>query len=80
VACLQRDLEDCLSFYDFPKEHWRYIRSNNTLERLFEEVKRRTRLMGAFRNEKSCILLFYAVTRAIRWQRMPVPEAILHKS
>jgi putative transposase len=80
VACLQRDLEDCLSFYDFPKEHWRYIRSNNTLERLFEEVKRRTRLMGAFRNEKSCILLFYAVTRAIRWKRMPVPEAILHKS
>jgi putative transposase len=80
VACLQRDLEDCLSFYDFPREHWRYIRSNNTLERLFEEVKRRTRLMGAFRNEKSCVLVFYAVTRAIRWQRMPVPEPILHKT
>lgn len=65
VECLKRDLDDCLTFYDFPAEHWRYIRSNNTLERLFEEVKRRTRSMGAFRNEKSCILVFYAVTKRL---------------
>lgn len=78
VECLKRDLEDCLTFYEFPKEHWRYIRSNNSLERLFEEVKRRTNSMGAFRNERSCILVFYAVTRAIRWQRISVP--ILHNS
>lgn len=78
VECLRRDIEDCLTFYDFPREHWRYIRTNNSLERLFEEVKRRTRLMGAFRNERSCILVFYAVTRALRWQRIPAP--ILHNS
>ena len=72
VACLQRDLDDCLQFYRFPKKHWRSIRTNNYLERLFGEVKKRTRSMGAFRNEKSCILVFYAVIRSLRFQRFSV--------
>jgi putative transposase len=81
VGCLERDLEDCLSYYGFPREHWKYIRTNNCLERFFEEVKRRTQLMGAFRNEGSCILVFYAVTRAARWRRIPTPaRELLHKS
>jgi transposase-like protein len=29
VACLQRDLEACLTFYAYPKEHWKTIRTNN---------------------------------------------------
>lgn len=72
VACLQRDLDDCLRFYRFPKKHWRSIRTNNYLERLFGEVKKRTHSMGAFRNEKSCILVFYAVIRSLRFQRFSV--------
>lgn len=72
VACLQRDHDACFRFYDFPKEHWRTIRTNNVSERLFHEVKRRSRKMAtAFRNERSCLLLFYAVVRSLRFHRLP---------
>ncbi|MGH7927043.1 MAG: IS256 family transposase, partial [Candidatus Binatia bacterium] len=40
VACLRRDSDACLTFYGFPKSHWKTIRTNNICERLFEEVKK----------------------------------------
>jgi putative transposase len=71
IACLQRDLEACLTFYAFPKEHWKTIRTNNVLERLFGEVKRRSHKMAAaFRNEGSCVLLFYAVIRSLHFNKL----------
>ncbi len=88
VACLQRDLDACLTFYSFPKEHWKTIRTNNVSERLFEEVKRRSHKMGAaFRNEDSCLLLFYAVVRTLKFQKLMMSvtpqeqsaSAILHR-
>jgi len=84
VECLKRDLEACLTFYAFPKTHWKTIRTTNVLERMFGEVKKRSHKMAAaFRNENSCLLMFYAVIRSLRFQnlRMPVKEpdpAILH--
>jgi transposase-like protein len=76
VACLQRDLEACLTFYTFPKEHWKTIRTNNVIERLFEEVKRRSHKMAAaFRDEGSCLLLFYAVIRSLKFHTLPMPGA-----
>ncbi|MCR4405944.1 MAG: transposase [Anaerolineae bacterium] len=74
VACLQRDLEACLTFYAFPKAHWRTIRTTNVIERLFGEVKRRSRKMAAaFRNENSCLLMFYAVVRSLKFKRLAMP-------
>jgi transposase-like protein len=71
VACLQRDLEACLTFYSFPKEHWKTVRTNNIIERLFGEVKRRSHKMAAaFRNEESCVLLFYAVIRSLKFNKL----------
>jgi len=76
VECLQRDLEACLTFYAFPKEHWKTIRTNNVIERLFGEVKRRSHKMAAaFRNEGSCVLLFYAVIRSLRFHKLTMPQA-----
>lgn len=77
IACLQRDLDACLTFYSFPKEHWKTIRTNNVIERLFGEVKRRSHKMAAaFRNEGSCVLVFYAVIRSLKFNKltMPVPS------
>ena len=77
IECLQRDLDACLTFYAFPKEHWKTIRTNNVIERLFGEVKRRSHKMAAaFRNEDSCVLLFYAVIRSLKFNKlmMPVPS------
>lgn len=76
VACLQRDLEACLTFYSFPKEHWKTIRTNNVIERLFGEVKRRSHTMAAaFRNEGSCVLLFFAVIRSLKFHKLTMPAA-----
>jgi transposase-like protein len=45
VDCLKRDLDACLTFYAFPKAHWKTIRTTNVIERLYEEVKRRSHKM-----------------------------------
>jgi len=58
MACLQRDLEACLTFYSFSKEHWKTIRTNNIIERLFGEVKRRSHKMASASEPK--IVVFYS--------------------
>jgi len=74
VACLKRDLDACLTFYAFPKAHWKTIRTTNVIERLFGEVKKRTHKMAAaFRNENSCLLMFYAVIRSLNFRKIPIP-------
>src|SRR5260221_4988092 len=74
VACLQRDLDACLTFYAFPKAHWKTIRTTNVIERLYNEVKRRSHKMAAaFRNEGSCLLMFFAVVRSLKFRRIMMP-------
>jgi putative transposase len=78
VECLWRDYDACLclTFYSFPQCHWKAIRTSNAIERLIEEVKRRSHKMGAaFRNEGSCLLMFYAVVRSVKFQRLTMPVA-----
>lgn len=46
------------------------------MERLFGEVKRRSHTMAAaFRNEESCLLLIYAVIRALKFNKLTMPAA-----
>jgi len=86
IECLKRDLEACLTFYCFPQQHWRYLRTTNIIERLFAEVKKRSHKMAAaFRNENSCMLMFYAVIRSLKLRRITVTTQeigfpILHNS
>ena len=53
VAVLARGLADALTYTAFPSSHQKCIRTTNGLERLFKEVKRRTRVVGVFPNERS---------------------------
>lgn len=73
MACLQRDLDACLTFYAFLKAHWKTIRTTNVIERLFGEVKKRThKMVAAFRNENSCLLMFYAIIRSLKFRKISI--------
>lgn len=69
---LEEGLEETLTFYSYPRRHWRHIRSNNPLERLFREVRRRCRVVGAFPDLNSCLMLASARlkwTEERRWEK-----------
>lgn len=61
LKCLQDGFTAATTFYDFPRQHWTRIRSNNGLERLHGEIKRRTRSVGAFPDRESALRLITAV-------------------
>lgn len=61
VGVLKNGLANALTFLSFPSGHHRLLRTTNGLERLFGEVKRRTRVVGIFPNETSATNLCTAV-------------------
>ena len=53
------------SYYVFPLEHWRLLRTNNPLERINREIRRRTRVVGNFPDGQSALMLVAARLRHI---------------
>lgn len=62
---LAEGIEETLTYMSFPIQHWRKIRTNNTIERLNREIKRRTRSIGAFPDEESALMLVCARLRHV---------------
>jgi putative transposase len=58
-------VEETLTYYAFPEGHWRRIRTNNPLERILREIRRRTRVVGAFPDGQSALNLAAARLRHI---------------
>jgi transposase-like protein len=70
AAIVREGAHETLSYYEFPAEHWRQIRTNNPLERLMREIRRRTRVVGCFPDGQSALMLAAARLRHIagtRW-------------
>jgi putative transposase len=61
VACLTSTLPELTVHLRFPAEHWQRIRHTNLLERTFGETRRRTKVIGRFPGERSCLRLVWAV-------------------
>jgi len=58
-------IDETLTFYAFPDSHWIKIRTNNPLERIMKEIRRRTKVVGAFPDGQSCLNLAAARLRHI---------------
>ena len=62
---LNEGIAETLSYYSFPSQHWRRIRTNNPLERIMREIRRRTNVVGAFPDGNSALMLVAARLRHI---------------
>ena len=62
---LEQHAQETLSYYAYPQEHWRRLRTNNPLERIMREIRRRTRVVGAFPDGNSALNLAAARLRHI---------------
>src|SRR5208283_2914095 len=72
VACLQRDRDALLAFYDFPAEHWKHLRTTNPIESTFATVRHRTiRSKGCLSNKTALAMVFKLVEAAQKgWRRL----------
>ena len=58
---VESNIEETLSFYRLPRQHHKHMKSTNMLERLNEEIKRRTHVVRIFPNRQSCLRLIRAL-------------------
>lgn len=81
VRALEEGLEDCLAVLDLPETHRRRLHSTNLLERLMEELKRRTRVVGIFPDGESLDRLAGALLMELdeRWQLEPCRYVLFDK-
>jgi len=74
VKCLERSIEQCLRFFDFPRDEWLSLRTTNIIERLNKEFKRRTKPMEIVAGEHACytLLAFISLKMELHWRNFPI--------
>jgi putative transposase len=72
VACLVKDRDTLLTFYNFPAEHWDHLRTSNPIESVFATVRHRTvRIKGALSQDTARLMVFKLVMAAAKtWRRL----------
>ena len=72
VACLTKDREALLAFFDFPAEHWDHLRTSNPIESVFATVRHRTvRTKGSLSPKTAKLMVFKLVSSAAKtWRRL----------
>ena len=78
VKSLERSIENCLTFFHFPKEEWLSLRTTNIIERLNKEFKRRTKPMEIVAGERACytLLAFICLKMELHWRRLPMGKRV----
>jgi putative transposase len=69
AAKVAESVAETLTYYRFPREHQRQIRTNNMLERVMREIRRRTRVVGSFPDGRSALMLAAARLRYVSGSR-----------
>ena len=72
VACLAKDRDALLAFYDFPAEHWKHLRTTNPIESTFATIRHRTvRSKGCLSNKTALAMIFKLAQAAEKsWRRL----------
>jgi putative transposase len=80
VECLERSIDACLTFFNFPPEEWISLRTTNIIERLNKEFRRRTKVMEIVAGETACyrILAYISLKMELHWRSTPIGK--VHKS
>ena len=78
VACLTKDRDALLAFYDFPAEHWRHIRTTNPIESVFATVRHRTvRTKSCLSHGTTLAMVFKLITTASKtWRRLMGKQSV----
>lgn len=71
-VCLAKDRTELLSFYDFPAEHWRHLRTTNVIESSFATIRHRTRQTKGAGSRKAALALMLQLGRECEkgWRRL----------
>lgn len=77
VKCFQDEFYQTLNFYDFPKEIRSAISTTNHLERFLEEIRRRIKIQGYFKNERSLNLWIFGLIKHINLRPIQQPKRML---
>lgn len=79
VQSLKNSIDDCLTFFSFPEEEWRALRTTNLIERVNKEFKRRTKPMEILAGEQSAyrLLCFIALKMELGWRCAPFTKKTL---
>jgi len=62
---VENAIEETLAYYSFPSQHWIKLKTNNPMERLLREARRRTKVVGAFPDGQSVLMLVAARLRHV---------------
>lgn len=78
VAKLLKDRDELLTFYDFPAEHWKHIRTTNPIESVFATVRNRTRKTKGCLNRKTALAMVFRLMMSAKkkWRKLSAPSRI----
>lgn len=78
VACLEKDRDALLTFYDFPAEHWRHLRTSNPIESTFSSVRLRTAKTRGAGSRMACLTMVFklALSAQQRWRTLNGAELL----
>ena len=78
IACLTKDRDELLAFYDFPAEHWQHLRTTNPIESMFATVRLRHRRTKGSGTRVACLAMVFKLAEAAakKWRRLSGAELV----
>ena len=78
AACLTKDREALLTFYDFPAEHWKHVRTSNPIESTFATVRLRTAKTKGCLSRQTALAMVYKLAKSAErsWRRLDGSERL----